>query len=210
AGGNALGQGNRANLTVGRALQLVGRNVGGGRPGVEDRATHGQMGKLASCFAERLDESAPWPGLAQDRGVPPSETGITLMATEGPRVIVDQLAREPDGLCASLALALESVAHPKQRLAFDALGVRRDRLGAGYRVGGAMALDGLEILDPSAERGPAGRPLAERPPAGRTIALMDIRKPRGDVFLDELEGLLTERGYAVARTMKPTFTKPAP
>ena len=73
-----------------------------------------------------------------------------------------------------------------------------------------MALDGLEILDPSAERDPAGRPLAERPPAGRTIALMDIRKPRGDVFLDELESLLTERGYAVARTMKPTFTKPAP
>ena len=43
------------------------------------------------------------------------------MATEAPRVIVDQLAREPEGLCASLALALESVAHPKQRLAFDAM-----------------------------------------------------------------------------------------
>jgi hypothetical protein len=68
----------------------------------------------------------------------------------------------------------------------------------------------LEILDPSAERDPAGRPLAERPPAGRTIALMDIRKPRGDVFLDELERLLANRGYAVERTMKPTFTKPAP
>ena len=39
---------------------------------------------------------------------------------------------------------------------------------------------------------------------------MDIRKPRGDVFLDELERLLTERGHAVERAMKPTFTKPAP
>ncbi len=68
----------------------------------------------------------------------------------------------------------------------------------------------LEILDPSAERDPAGRPLAARPPAGRTIALMDIRKPRGDVFLDELERLLTARGHAVERAMKPTFTKPAP
>jgi hypothetical protein len=68
----------------------------------------------------------------------------------------------------------------------------------------------LEILDPTAERDPEGRPLAERPPAGRTIALLDIRKPRGDVFLDELEQLLTARGYAVERTMKPTFTKPAP
>ena len=29
---NALGQGNRANATIGRALNLVVRNVGGGRP----------------------------------------------------------------------------------------------------------------------------------------------------------------------------------
>jgi hypothetical protein len=120
ASGNALGQGNRANLVTGRALALVVRNVGGGRPGEEDRATHGQPGKLASCFAERLEDS-PWEPLSADRGVPEGETGVTLMATEAPRVIVDQLAREPEGLCASLAAALESVAHPKQRLAFDAL-----------------------------------------------------------------------------------------
>ena len=71
-------------------------------------------------------------------------------------------------------------------------------------------MTGLEILDPTAERDPEGRRLAERPPEGKTVALLDIRKPRGDVFLDELERLLTERGYAVERTMKPTFTKPAP
>jgi hypothetical protein len=71
----------------------------------------------------------------------------------------------------------------------------------------------LEILDPTAEREPGGRPLAQRLSAGAdgtTIALLDIRKPRGDVFLDELERLLVERGYAVERTQKPTFTKPAP
>jgi hypothetical protein len=120
SGGNVLGQGNRANLTIGRALQLVVRNVGGGRPGEEDRAAHGQMGKVASCFAERL-EGAPWEPLAAARGVAEGETGVTLIATEAPRVLVDQLAREPAGLCASLALALESISHPKLRLAFDAL-----------------------------------------------------------------------------------------
>ena len=52
SGGNVLGQGNRANLTIGRALQLVIRNVGGGRPGGVDRATHGNPGKLSFCFAE--------------------------------------------------------------------------------------------------------------------------------------------------------------
>jgi hypothetical protein len=73
-----------------------------------------------------------------------------------------------------------------------------------------VALDGLEILDPTAERDPAGRPLAPRGEAPRRIALLDIRKPRGDVLLDELEALLTARGHEVERTAKPTFTKPAP
>jgi hypothetical protein len=43
------------------------------------------------------------------------------MALEAPRVIVDQLARDPEGLCASLAMALENVATPRLRLAFDAM-----------------------------------------------------------------------------------------
>ena len=45
SGCNALGQGTRANATIGRALQLVIRNIGGGVPGGVDRATLGQPGK---------------------------------------------------------------------------------------------------------------------------------------------------------------------
>jgi hypothetical protein len=112
AGGNCLGQGNRANLTIGRALQLTVRNVGGGRPRVEDRAAHGWAGKVSSCFAERLDV---WDAPAGDA------TTVTLMATEAPRLIVDQLAREPEGLAASFAMALQSITHPKMVLAMDAL-----------------------------------------------------------------------------------------
>ena len=73
--------------------------------------------------------------------------------------------------------------------------------------------DGLVILDPTAERDEAtGRPLAESLAPGQAahIALLDINKPRGNVFLDEIECLLTERGHRVERTSKPTFTKPAP
>lgn len=71
----------------------------------------------------------------------------------------------------------------------------------------------LRILDPTAESAPTGRPLAScRLTTNRpaTIALLDIRKPRGDVFLDELEQLLAQRGHTILRTSKPTFTKPAP
>lgn len=68
------------------------------------------------------------------------------------------------------------------------------------------------VLDPTAGKGVAGFPGAARVPAieGKTIGLLDISKPRGDVFLDRLEELLTERGATVARYSKPTFTKPAP
>ena len=68
----------------------------------------------------------------------------------------------------------------------------------------------LTILDPTSERDAAGRPLAERSGTPATVALIDIRKPRGDVFLDALEALIRERGIRVLREAKPTFTKPAP
>ena len=71
----------------------------------------------------------------------------------------------------------------------------------------------LRILDPTAERDVVGRPLAPRSgDAARlgVVTLMDIRKPRGDVFLDELAQLLEQRGLKVLREAKPTFTKPAP
>jgi hypothetical protein len=75
-----------------------------------------------------------------------------------------------------------------------------------------VALETLEILDPTPEREATGLPLAApmTMTSGARIALVDIRKPRGDVFLDELERMLAERGHSVERTMKPTFTKPAP
>ena len=70
---------------------------------------------------------------------------------------------------------------------------------------------GLELLDPTAERESVDRPLAAPLDGeGRRLTLLDIRKPRGDVFLDELERLLTGRGFTVERTAKPTFTRPAP
>lgn len=68
------------------------------------------------------------------------------------------------------------------------------------------------LLDPTSERVPAERPRARRLDSieGRTIGLLDIAKARGDVFLDQLEARLAERGARVIRYAKPTFTKPAP
>ena len=68
------------------------------------------------------------------------------------------------------------------------------------------------VLDPTGERQVAERTLLPRPPSldGLVVGLLDISKPRGNVFLDRLEERLLERGAKVERYRKPTFTKPAP
>jgi hypothetical protein len=70
----------------------------------------------------------------------------------------------------------------------------------------------IVLLDPTSERVPATRRLVGRPTSidGLTVGLLDISKPRGNVFLDRLEQLLQARGARVQRFSKPTYTKPAP
>lgn len=120
SGVNALGQGNRANSTIGRALQLVVRNVGGGRPGEVDRATHGNPGKVGFCFAEN-DVDSPFGTLAGQLGVEAGTDVVTVFAGEGPHCVIDQLSRTPESLAASLAAQLRVMHHHKLVLAFDAI-----------------------------------------------------------------------------------------
>jgi len=72
----------------------------------------------------------------------------------------------------------------------------------------------ITLVNPMNERAPQAAPAAPRLATlqGKTVALLDISKPGGSVFLDRLERLLTERYKvgAVIREMKPTFAKPAP
>ncbi len=68
------------------------------------------------------------------------------------------------------------------------------------------------VLDPTAELETAERTRNARLTdlAGATIGLLDISKPRGDVFLDRVQVLLELDGARVERYAKPTFAKPAP
>lgn len=112
SGINCLGQGNRANATIGRALQLIIRNVGGGRPGELDRAVLGGPGKYTFCFAE--DESDPtWTPLSVARGIAPGRNAVTLFQGDGIQGFIDQRSRTPEQLTKSLALSLLAVGHPK-------------------------------------------------------------------------------------------------
>jgi len=119
SGVNALGQGHRANASIGRALQLVIRNVGGGRPGEVDRATLGTPGKYSFCFAEA--EDSVWEPLSLQRGFPREASTVTLFAGEGVQGVVDQKTRTPESLAKSFALCLRAVDHPKLAMAGDAV-----------------------------------------------------------------------------------------
>jgi hypothetical protein len=73
---------------------------------------------------------------------------------------------------------------------------------------------GMRIVNPLNETAPQAAPAAPRlgKLEGKTIALLDISKSGGSIFLDRLEHRLrTQHGVsAVIREMKPTFAKPAP
>ncbi len=118
--GNVFGQGNRANLTIGRAVQLIIRNVGGGRPGEVDRATHGNPGKISFCFAER-ERDSPFTSLSVGRGFDATQNTVTVFAGEGPRCIVDQKVRTAAELANVFAACLRTLHSPKLVLAFDAI-----------------------------------------------------------------------------------------
>ena len=117
--GNVLGQGNRANATIGRALQLTVRNVGGGKPQEVDQSTFGSPLKFGFCFAE--DESTPWTTLAEDRGFSRDKSTVTLFSADGPIGCVDQNSREPDSLIKSIAGSLKMVNHVSLANASDAV-----------------------------------------------------------------------------------------
>jgi hypothetical protein len=180
AAGNVLGQGNRANLTIGRAFQLVIRNVGGGKPGGVDRATLGSPGKLAFCFAER-EEDSPWEPLHVERGFRPEQSTVTLFAGQGPAPIVDQLARIPEELIRSFAGCLDAVANPNLALGFDAIVVvppdhARVFREAGWTKERMVAEVNRLLMRPGRDRGRGSNGIAEGLPG--FLADADVTKFR--------------------------------
>ncbi|MEJ2088557.1 MAG: hypothetical protein P8Y69_08810, partial [Gammaproteobacteria bacterium] len=117
----ALGQGNRANATIGRAVRLAVRNLGGARPGGTERSTLGNPMKFTMCFAEH-EERNPWQPLHVERGFEAGDSVVTVFTmTSGPTLIVDQNSRTAAQLAGSFGLGLESAFHPKAHFATEVL-----------------------------------------------------------------------------------------
>ena len=180
AKGNALGQGNRANASIGRALQLVIRNIGertaaGGRP--RDARQSRQATATASPRTRRARPGSRCrSNAASSRGV----SAVTVFAGFGLQGVVDQKSRDPESLARSFAESLKAIHNVKLAPACDALLVvcpehhrtfrerRLDRRRGSTRNSTGSARSPATIWSPA----PRASPRAARPrwPARRSTS----------------------------------------
>ena len=121
SGLGVLGSGHRANATIGRAIRLVLRNVGGARSGGTERSVMGSPSKFTLTLGER-EERSPWNPYHVDRGFAPEDSVLTLFAaTGGPTLVIDQSSRSAHQLGGSIGMVMETLAHPKARGPQDTL-----------------------------------------------------------------------------------------
>ena len=104
---NALGPGVRANATIGRALALVLRDIGGAIPGELDMATMGQPGKYTFCFAEN-EQASPWEPLHVSRGFDPDQSAVTVLAGAGTIEVRDDSSARAESLLTVFARSMLS------------------------------------------------------------------------------------------------------
>ena len=94
---SALGPSDRATTVIGRAVRLVLCNLLDVRPGEVDRSTLGHPGKISYCLSED-EEHSSWLPLAEERGIPPGTSAVTVLAAGAPRQIMNEWTTEPDAL----------------------------------------------------------------------------------------------------------------
>jgi len=98
----------RANSTLGRALQLILLNIGGGRPDGIDMSALGNSGKFSFCIAENEEES-PWEPLHVTRGLSREQSALTLFAAEPPRGVSEHTAQRGKTVLRAICQALATV-----------------------------------------------------------------------------------------------------
>jgi len=109
-GYNCMGQGWRANSTIGRAIRLILINIAGGTPGKGDRATHGTPAKFSFCLAEN-ELASPWDPLHVRRGFAPDVSTVTLHASEAPHEINNHTSEDGVGVMRTFANTISHLGH---------------------------------------------------------------------------------------------------
>jgi hypothetical protein len=111
-GYSCLGTNGRANATIGRALRLVMRNVGGALPAVVSKSVFGQPGRISLCFGE-WEERSPWPPFHVRRGFARDDSVVTAHCATGTQDIADIYAQSGEELIWVLAHSIDWIGNNK-------------------------------------------------------------------------------------------------
>src|SRR5688572_23525848 len=111
-GSNALGEGWRANATIGRCVRLMQRNIGGSYPGTTCKATLGWPGKYSICVGEN-EEASPWEPLHVERGFKAEQSTITAISADGSVRASDLDSTKAEGVLTNFAHRMEGPSGPE-------------------------------------------------------------------------------------------------
>jgi hypothetical protein len=111
-GANALGEGWRANATIGRLVRLIQRNVGGSYPGTTCKATLGWPGKYSICIGEN-EEASPWEPLHVERGFKADQSTVTAISADASTRASDLDSTKAVGILTNFAQRMEGPSGPE-------------------------------------------------------------------------------------------------
>jgi hypothetical protein len=115
-------------------------NVGGGAPGVLDRATQGQPAKYGYCIAENELEN-PWSPLHVERGFDRSTSTVTVCGAENPHNLNDHVSSASPGILTMIASSMASMGSNNAYLYGEPI------LALGPEHAAILARDGLSKND---------------------------------------------------------------
>jgi len=206
-GANVLGQGWRANATIGRAIRFVMTNIGGARPGIFDKSTMGQPAKYTFCFAENEEES-PWQPFHVERGLARECDALHLFGASGVYSAVDMASQSATGLLKTFALTMTGglasgvtstevlwVICPEHAAILARDGFSKEKLRATLFAQARVPYDkiAVENLELLSKR----RPLWFKPGAAREVGVVD--RPE-DIWIVVAGGAGAKSAYIPGRT----------
>ncbi len=206
-GANVLGQGWRANATIGRAIRFVMTNIGGARPGSFDKSTMGQPAKYTFCFAENEEES-PWQPFHVERGLERECDALHMFGASGVYSAVDMASRSANGLLKTFSLTMTGglasgvtstevlwVICPEHAAVLARDGLSKEKLRAELFALARVPYD--KIADENLELLAKRRPLWFKSGAAREVGVVD--RPE-DIWLVVAGGAGAKSAYIPGRT----------
>ena len=109
---NALGEGWRANATIGRCIRLIQQNIGGSYPGTTCKATLGWPGKYSICIGEN-EEASPWEPLHVERGFDKNSSTVTAISADGSVRASDLDSTNAAGVLTNFAQKMDGPSGPE-------------------------------------------------------------------------------------------------